>query len=523
MDGLDDRAAASLDPLTQHAQNLFGVRYLYPYQRLVISNILDAEEESVARQIVVLPTGTGKSLCFQLPASLLEGLTVVVYPLLSLIGDQARRIGTTGLRADVLKGGQARQEREEVWSNIEAGTTRIVLTNPEMLAQPQTVERLSSCSVDHIVIDEAHCVSEWGETFRPSYLALGGAIAEIGARKTTAFTATASPIVLNAVSQALFGRSHAHVIQAVPDRPNIAYATMQAPSKHQAVRELFAPACCDPPSGGRVPRPAIVFCRSRRRVEDVARALAPIVGWEEVAAYHAGLTAEERSATEVWFLGSAHGVLVATCAYGMGVDKSDVRAVIHYDVPPSVEAFLQESGRSGRDGGSAASIVLYDHDDSDKACSFGDPLRQQRYRQMLAYCSLPTCRRRYLLDLLGHEMEACFGCDNCAQLDPPAEHQGNPLQDQPFVAVNQIRSSQQAVCDRLVSTVASHPRVYRRSSLAKARPIPEGWSSREADEAVSHILRSGRIAMARRGPWRDRLYRRRRSRANLVGGAGGFT
>ena len=226
------------DPLLEAAAP-FGVTYLFPYQRLVITNVLDDSEDSIPRQIVVLPTGAGKTLCFQLPAALLPGITIVLYPLLSLMADQLRRAEAAGLGTAILKGGQPRGEREEIWRRIDSNEIRIVLTNPETLAGEQVLRRLSRLEISHLVIDEAHCVSEWGETFRPSYLELGRVISTLAPRVTTAFTATASPPVLEAVRTHLFGDDGAHLIQAVPDRPNIAYSVLHTPAKAFALRSLL--------------------------------------------------------------------------------------------------------------------------------------------------------------------------------------------------------------------------------------------------------------------------------------------
>jgi ATP-dependent DNA helicase RecQ len=321
------------DPLLEAAAP-FGVSYLFPYQRLVITNVLEDSEDSVTRQIVVLPTGAGKTLCFQLPAAVLEGVTIVVYPLLSLMADQLRRAEAAGLGAVVIGGGQTRAEQEDIFRRMTAGEIRIVLTNPETLSQEPVLDRLSGFEISHLVIDEAHCVSEWGETFRPAYLELGRVITALAPRTTTGFTATASPPVLDAMRSHLFGDDGAHLIQAVPDRPNISYSVLKAPAMEFALRALLAgqsAGACEPVANersaapgatvdagrtGALALPALVFCRSRKRVEDVARNLAGTLGWDRVGAYHAGLSKEERTAIEQWFFSADDAVLVATCAYG---------------------------------------------------------------------------------------------------------------------------------------------------------------------------------------------------------------
>lgn len=574
-------AIAPPDPLLEAAQT-FGISYLFPYQRLVISNVLDTDPEAVTRQIVVLPTGAGKTLCFQLPALLLPGLTVVVYPLLSLMADQLRRALQSGLSAAVLGGGQKKVERDRLWRSIADAETRIVLTNPETLSQDRVLARLAEVEISHLVIDEAHCVSEWGETFRNSYLELGRVIRELKPQTTTAFTATASPPVLTALRSHLFGTDGAHLIQSVPDRPNIAYSVLRTPAKEFALRNLFAgdagDACgsgnaagatvagdagtvartAGSGDSGAVPpleTPALVFCRSRKRVETVARSLAVALGWDRVGAYHAGMSKEERAAIEKWFFSATDAVLVATCAYGMGVDKSDIRTTIHYDLPGSVEAFLQESGRAGRDSGQAESIVLFGHDDTDHLPLMTDPGRKRRYEQLLTYCGISSCRRDYLMELLGSECDACFGCDNCrtAGSVTPAGIQASPV---PRVVhrLHQASADISAATTTILGFLRRNPRLLtalqaarilrghsepgdrwvvrrlpgpgllRRSGGPPPRPL-EAWSHAEAVELIEGLKSMGVIRRVRHGPWRRRLMlshstRARRGRILIGNGRG---
>src|SRR6056297_2316584 len=187
----DEPVTVTADPVLRTACSEFGVSYLYPYQRFVIANTLEAGPEA-RRQIVVLPTGSGKTLCFTLPAVLLPGITIVVYPLLALMDDQLRRIASAGITARILRGGQSAREREEIFSAVESGQVRCLLANPEVLAGESVRERLRTASISHLVVDEAHCVSEWGETFRPAYLSLRETLQILAPAVTTAFTATAS-------------------------------------------------------------------------------------------------------------------------------------------------------------------------------------------------------------------------------------------------------------------------------------------------------------------------------------------
>ena len=465
------------DPIVTTARSAFGLDYLYPYQRLVIANTVEANPER-RHQVVVLPTGSGKSLCFTLPALLVKGLTVVVYPLLALIDDQRRRMSEAGIETRVLRGGQTRAERAEIFVAVRSGAVRCLLTNPEMLATAATRRHLSEVTIAHLVIDEAHCVTEWGETFRPAYLTLGETIDALNPAVTTAFTATASPIVLESVTRILFGSRQPQLVQGDPDRPNIAYNVVEVDSRENAIETLLR-------SG--IERPAIIFCRSRKRTEAVARDIARTTGFDRCAAYHAGLTSDERAAIEAWFFASRDGVLAATCAYGMGVDKSNIRTVIHYDSPASVEAFLQESGRAGRDHHPARSIVLAHRATSPRE---SDPLRLARERIMADYLTCGQCRRSYLMAALGAEAAVCFGCDHCTPDDVPT-------------AIARTRAAVGAARLDAVRRVRHNRRAYTPHGLVAA--LDPAWPESARRELVGSLLHDRSIRMIRRGPWRGRV------------------
>ncbi len=464
------------DPVLRTARAEFGVSYLYPYQRLVIANTLDAGPEG-RRQIVVLPTGSGKTLCFTLPALLLPGLTIVVYPLLALMDDQMRRIVGAGIGTRILRGGQSAREREEVFAAVDSGEVRCLLANPEVLAGDRVRDRLRAPSISHLVVDEAHCVSEWGETFRPAYLSLRETLEILDPAVTTAFTATASPVVLEAVRSILFGDEPAKLVQGNPDRPNISYSVVRVDSKEAALATLVRD----------LPRPVIVFCRSRKRTEAVARDLAQSVGFDGCAAYHAGLTKPERTAIESWFFGSNDGVLAATCAYGMGVDKSDVRTVVHYDLPASVEAFLQESGRAGRDGSPAQSVVL---DGGTSRSTESDPTRRAREEAMIGFLSCTGCRRTYLMTAMGAEPTTCFGCDHCTP-----EREPEPIE--------RCRSDAHAARLRFVALISHHRRIFTPDQVV--HEIEPTWPESARRELVGTLIQTRTVRRLRHGPWRGRL------------------
>lgn len=400
------------------AQKAFGITYLYPWQRIVIANILDAQipaekienignsddtELYKGKQIVLLPTGAGKSLCFLTPSLLLDGATIVLYPLLALMSDQKRRMDEGGIKSVVFCGGQTKEQREENFRQIENGA-KIILANPEVLQSEKLVESLARCNISHIAIDEAHCCAEWGDTFRPAYLNLGNVIKKINSPAVTAFTATASPQVLNRVSEILFG-GMSHVVRSDSDRPNIHYEVINTYAKKRTAFLLALER----------PKPLIIFCGTRNKSEDMARELASYYGPDKVKFYHAGMEKTEKDKVEKWFYPRTDAILCCTCAFGMGVDKKDIHTVIHLEPSPTAEAYIQEAGRGGRDGSIANAVLLWSPKDSMDSEKFPKGSRQ---RVLKEFAESKTCRRQVLLDALGGEQAACNGCDICKNGHP---------------------------------------------------------------------------------------------------------
>lgn len=403
------------DIVTQTAFENFGIRYLYPWQRLVVANILEAysykkhadefleegdnnDSFCKGRQIVLLPTGAGKSLCFQIPALLLDGPSLIIYPLLALMTDQQRRMEEGCLRSVTFRGGQSEEEREENFRKISQGA-QIILANPEVLQSQSLLEQLKEVGIKHIAIDEAHCVSEWGDSFRPAYLGLGQVIKVLNPPVITAFTATASPEVLARVAEILF-EGNAHVVRSESDRKNIIYYVRQAAAKKKEALILARTE----------QRPMIIFCGTRNKSEDMARELNVCFGEGTARFYHAGLEKTEKEETEKWFYDSRDGVLCATCAYGMGVDKKDIKTVVHLVPSATAEAYIQEAGRGGRDGSIAKAILLWSPADSLDYSVYAPGSRQAAMRD---FAETRECRRQVLLDALGAEQAVCSGCDLC--------------------------------------------------------------------------------------------------------------
>ena len=406
----DDESLSYEDKIDETALKSFGIKYIFPWQRMVISNILDAAENSVSglkeeelkdsinRQIVLLPTGAGKSLCFQLPSILLPGKTLVIYPLLALMKDQKRRMDEGKIKNVIIQGGQSQEERLEIFEELK-NDAKIIIANPEVLNENSVLNELKKIHLSHIAIDEAHCVSEWGDTFRPSYLNLNKILKELNADVVTAFTATASPEILTRISEILFSGS-AHIIKSESDRPNIHYYVKYAAAKQQAVLNLCATE----------EKPMIVFCGTRKKAEQMSRLLNFVYGNDFSKFYHAGLEKSEKTKIENWFFTAKDKVLCATCAYGMGVDKKDIHTTVHLDVPLTAEAYIQEAGRGGRDGSISNAILLWNNEDRIKFSAFPE---KSRNRAMKNFAETKKCRREVLLTFLDAEQAVCSGCDLC--------------------------------------------------------------------------------------------------------------
>ncbi len=371
-------------------ETMFKLKSLYPYQELVIHNILEQRDE-YHYQLVILPTGSGKSICFQLPALLLDGLTIIVYPLLSLMHDQERRISNLDTSVKILKGGQSNAERRETYRLAKTGRLKFLLTNPETLGREVVLKELKGCKIALLVIDEAHAVVQWGESFRPSYLQLPKIIEHLKPQQVTAFTATASPKIIERLTEVLFLGAKFHLVRGNPDRPNISYRVYPTLSKLTTIALLLA---------NTLPLPALFFCATRKRCELFAQRVKELMPTLDVAFYHAGMEKRERQEREKWFFQQEAALLFSTSAYGLGVDKSNIRSVVHVDLSPDIESYLQESGRAGRDGQMAEAIILLEY--GERSSPLVEACRQTE-----------RCRREALLALMEFESESCSSCDVC--------------------------------------------------------------------------------------------------------------
>jgi ATP-dependent DNA helicase RecQ len=362
-----------------------------------------------------MPTGSGKSLCFQVPALILGGLTVVVSPLVALMQDQVAALRLVGVAAETINSSRDRAANVAAWRRVAAGEVRLLYLSPERLMTERMLAALAGLPVRLVAVDEAHCISQWGPSFRPEYEALTQLRRHFPGVPIAALTATADEITRRDILAKLFaGRARSFVLGF--DRPNIRLAVEP---KQEPRRQLLAFLARHRGASG------IVYCLSRKKTEAIAHLLED----EGIPAlpYHAGMEKAHREANQNAFMTEPGIVMVATIAFGMGIDKADVRFVFHADLPASIEAYYQELGRAGRDGAPAEAHMLYGLDDIRMRRLFieqedsGDERRRREHKRLdalVGYCEAPTCRRQTLLGYFGEEIAPCGNCDVC--LDPVA-------------------------------------------------------------------------------------------------------
>ena len=395
--------------LNSKLKEFFGFDSFKGDQERIIRNLLDGKDT-----FVLMPTGGGKSLCFQLPALVMPGTAIVISPLIALMKNQVDVIRgfveeQNGV-AHFLNSSLNRAQIQEVRSDVLSGVTKLLYVAPESLTKEENVELLREVNISFYAVDEAHCISEWGHDFRPEYRRIREMVEMIGRAPIIALTATATPKVQDDIQKNL-GIMDATVFKSSFNRANLYY---EVRDKVNPDRDIIRYIKQHPGKSG------IIYCLSRKKVEEVAKLLE--INGIRALPYHAGLDAKTRAENQDRFLMEDVDVIVATIAFGMGIDKPDVRFVIHYDIPKSIEGYYQETGRAGRDGESAECITFYSYKDIRKLEKFmqGKPVSEQEIgRQLLmdtvAYAETSMCRRRMLLNYFGEDYpgENCCMCDNC--------------------------------------------------------------------------------------------------------------
>ena len=452
---------------------VFGFPGFRPGQAEIIDTLLAGESA-----LAVMPTGAGKSLCFQVPALVLGGLTVVVSPLLALMQDQVSALQLAGVRAETINSARDRSENVDVWRRAAAGEVSILYLSPERLMTERMLAALARLPVSLIAVDEAHCISQWGPAFRPEYADLVRLRGLFPDAAMVALTATADDITRRDIAEKLFGENGKIFMQGF-DRPNIHLAvTFKQDWKQQMLSFLRRH---EGESG-------IVYCLSRKKTEETAALL--LANGITALPYHAGMEKWQRDGNQDRFMREDGVVMVATIAFGMGIDKPDVRFVLHTDLPGSMEAYYQEFGRAGRDGAPAQALMLYGLGDIRMRRQFieqeggGEDRRRQEHKRLdalLAYCEAPQCRRQPLLAYFGEEAEPCGHCDLCLDAAPAVD--GTDLAQLALAAIRDTgqRFGAAHIVDVLCGANNEKVRKFNHNRLdshgaGKARRKPE-WQS----------------------------------------------
>ena len=418
--------------LSSYLKRHFGFDTFKGNQEAIIQNVLDGNDT-----FVLMPTGGGKSLCYQLPALILDGTAIIISPLIALMKNQVdamRNFSEDDGIAHFLNSSLTKSAIQQVKDDVISGKTRLLYVAPESLTKEDNIQFLKQVKISFYAVDEAHCISEWGHDFRPEYRRIRPIISEIGEAPVIALTATATPKVQHDIQKNL-GMLNAHVYKSSFNRANLFY---EVRPKVNATREIIK--ILKENTG----KSAIIYCLSRKKVEELAETL--IVNGIKALPYHAGMDAATRSGNQDKFLMEEIDVIVATIAFGMGIDKPDVRIVIHYDIPKSLEGYYQETGRAGRDGGEGRCIAFYSYKDIQKLEKFmqGKPLAEQEIGKQLlletvAYAESSVCRRKMLLHYFGetYTEENCSTCDNCVH--PKEQFEGKDHIVKLLKVVNELK------------------------------------------------------------------------------------
>ncbi len=402
----------SMNSIHDTLQQVFGLHEFRPFQQEIVEQVLNGGDA-----FVLMPTGGGKSLCYQLPALHRDGLAIVVSPLISLMKDQVDALLANGVRAAMYNSNLDAEEARSVLGRLHNGELDLLYVAPERMMRPGFIRSLEAMSLALIAIDEAHCVSQWGHDFRPEYAALGELRQYFPEVPFIALTATADPQTRDDVVNVL-GLHNARLFTTSFDRPNIRYTVLEKQRPQAQLLRFLR---------GQEGNSGIVYALSRKRVEEIAAHLND--RGHSAAAYHAGLSAQTRRDVQERFIRDDISIVVATVAFGMGIDKPNVRFVVHYDLPRHMEGYYQETGRAGRDGLAAEALLLFGIQDVAMARYHLDQngndnqrrIDSHKLNSMVGFAESLTCRRRVLLGYLGEQLDKdCGNCDIC--LDPPEQY-----------------------------------------------------------------------------------------------------
>lgn len=411
----------------QILKTAFGFDAFRPGQEDIIDDILAGQSV-----LAVMPTGAGKSLCYQVPSQILDRPTIVVSPLVALMDNQVAGLRANGISASCLHSGQSRDENVAQWRNVTEGRTQILYLSPERLMTDRMLSAMKSLKPALFVVDEAHCVSKWGPSFRPEYADLSRLHQLFPESKIAAFTATADEATRDDIAQQLFG-GQGKIITHGFDRPNLSLTVMPVDNRPRQINNLLI---------HQKGQSGIVYCLSRKSTETYAKSLCDS-GYKALA-YHAGMSSEDRYENLERFMAEPGVIMVATIAFGMGIDKPDIRFVYHVNLPSSMEAYYQEIGRAGRDGEPAETVLLFGLDDIRMRRQFIQNDGSERDHQMrefkrldalIGYCETSKCRKQALLHYFGETVVPCGSCDNC--LTPPKQIDATKAAIATFEAITQ--------------------------------------------------------------------------------------
>lgn len=472
--------AEDKDTLRAHLKENFGYTSFRGNQEIVIKNILSGRNT-----FVIMPTGAGKSLCYQLPAMIKDGLAIVISPLIALMKNQVDQLNAYGIHARFLNSTLSKAEITRLKKDCVTGSVKLLYVAPESLNKEENITFLQKVKISFVAIDEAHCISEWGHDFRPEYRRIKTMIGQLGDLPVIALTATATPKVQLDIQKNL-QMEEADVFISSFNRKNLYYEVRpKKETKKQLIRFLKE----------HKGKSGIIYCLSRKKVEEIAQLLN--VNGFSAAPYHAGLDPDVRIKNQDDFLNEEVNIIVATIAFGMGIDKPDVRFVVHYDVPKSLEGYYQETGRSGRDGLEGICLMFYSHNDLNKLEKFNkDKTVQERenarvlLQEMEFYAESPVCRRRQLLHYFGEEFTQanCGSCDNCVH--PRERYDGTEAVKTVLEATRQ--SNERFGLNHLIHVVRGTEDEYIKSYGHFDLPI-YGAGSHEGEDFWKSVIRQALI------------------------------